>query len=84
MDGSFNPPKKVGDTWLREENGYGIYNQEKNIKLAMRLLGLQNIFRAELMAIHHALTIINNDFPNEPIHIFTDCLNGLYVIKRTK
>ena len=45
-DGSFNPPKKVGDIWLREEAGYGIYNQEKNIKLAIRLPGLQNIFRA--------------------------------------
>ena len=33
------------------------------------------------MVIHHALTIINKDFPNEPVHIFTDYLNGLYVIK---
>ena len=33
------------------------------------------------MAIHHALTIINKDFPNEPAHIFTQCLNGLYVIQ---
>ena len=24
---------------------------------------------------------MNKDFPNEPAHIFTDCLNGLYVIK---
>ena len=40
------PPKKMGDIWRREEVGYGIYNQEKNIKLALRLPGLQNIFRA--------------------------------------
>ena len=33
------------------------------------------------MAIHHTLTIINKDFPNELVHIFRDCLNGLYVIK---
>ena len=33
------------------------------------------------MAIHHALTIINKDFPNEHAHIFRNCLNGLYVIK---
>ena len=33
------------------------------------------------MAIHHTLKIIIKDFPNEPAHIFTDCLNGLYVIK---
>ena len=36
------------------------------------------------MAIHHALTIINNDLPNEPAHIFIDCLNGLYVIKKNQ
>ena len=84
MDKSFNPPKKVGDIWLREEDGYGIYKQEKNIKLAIRLLGLQNIFRVELMAIHHALNVINKDFPNEHAHIFTNCLNGLYVIKKTQ
>ena len=32
------------------------------------------------MAIHHTLTIINKNFLNEPAHIFTYCLNGLYVI----
>ena len=29
IDGSFNPPKKIGDTWLREEVGYSTYRQEK-------------------------------------------------------
>lgn len=33
------------------------------------------------MDIHHTLTIINKNFPNEPAHIFTYCLNGLYVIE---
>ena len=45
-DESFNSPQKIGDSWRREEVGYDIYNQEKNIKHALRLLGLQNIFRA--------------------------------------
>ena len=33
------------------------------------------------MAIHATLKIINGEYPNKPTHIFTDCLNGLYVIK---
>lgn len=32
------------------------------------------------MAIHLILTIFNKDFPNEPAHIFTDCLNDPYMI----
>ena len=31
--------------------------------------------------IHVTLKIINSEYPNEPAHIFTDCFNGLYVIK---
>ena len=81
IDGSFLPPQQIGDRWTREKAGYGIYNQYKNLELAVKLLGLQNIFKVELMAIHAALTIINEEYPNEPAHIFTDCLNGLYVIK---
>ena len=57
--------------------GYGIYNLE----LVVRLLGLQNIFRAELMAIHTILKIINDEYSNEVVHIFTNCLNGLYIIR---
>ena len=37
-------------------------------------------FRAELMAIHKTLRIITTKYPNEPAHIFTDCLNCIYVI----
>ena len=33
------------------------------------------------MAIHATLKMINEVYPNEPTYIFTDCLNGLYVIK---
>ena len=33
------------------------------------------------MAIHATLKIIHEEYPNEPAHIFTDCLNRLYVIK---
>ena len=33
------------------------------------------------MAIHAILIIVNMEYPNEPAHIFTDNLNGLYIIK---
>ena len=33
------------------------------------------------MAIHQTIQKINNEFSNEQAHIFTDNLNGLYVIK---
>ena len=33
------------------------------------------------MAIHANLKIINEEYPNKPAYIFTNCLNGLYVIK---
>ena len=33
------------------------------------------------MAIHTALKKIIEEYPNELAHIFTDCFNGLYVIK---
>ena len=33
------------------------------------------------MAIHNVLKKINDEYPDLPAHIFTDCLNGLYVIK---
>ena len=36
------------------------------------------------MAINHTLTEIYKDFPNEPAHIYTYCLNGLYVIKKNQ
>ena len=33
------------------------------------------------MAKRATLKIINEEYPNEPADIFTDCLNGLYIIK---
>ena len=33
------------------------------------------------MAIHATLKIINKEYPNEPAHIFTDCLNRIYISK---
>jgi hypothetical protein len=33
-----------------------------------------------MSAIHHILQILNQEFPNEPAHIFTDSLNSLYLI----
>ena len=81
MDGSFLPPQDMGNHWTRETARYEIYNESKNIELAMRLPSLQNIFRAERMAIYTTLQIITSKFPNEPAHIFTECLNGLYNIQ---
>ena len=46
-DGSFKPPKQINNgQWEREKVGYGIYNPFKNLKLAKRIPGLQNILRA--------------------------------------
>ena len=81
IDDSFLPPQQIDDRWIREKIGYGVYNQYKNLEIAVRLPGLQNIFRVELMAIYATLKIINEEYPNEPVHIFTDFLNGLYIIK---
>ena len=80
-NGSFLPPQQIEDRWTRKKTGYGVYNQYKNLELAVRLPGLQNIFRVESMAIHATLKKINKEYPNEPAHIYTNCLNGLYIIK---
>ena len=57
-DGSFLPPQQVDNRWIREKTGYGVYNQYKSLELAIRLPRLQNVFRAELMAIQATLKII--------------------------
>jgi ribonuclease HI len=65
----------------KKKVGYGIYNPIKaEIHISKRLSGLQTSFRAELMAIHKTLRIITTKYTNEPAHIFTDCLNCLYVL----
>ena len=80
-DSSFKPPKQKQDgTWKRERARYRIYNLGKTIKVSERLLGLQNILQAELLAIHHALQIIVNKFPNKPTYIFTNSLTSLYLL----
>ena len=33
------------------------------------------------MAIHNVLKKFNDEYPDEPAYICTNCLNGLYVIK---
>jgi hypothetical protein len=58
-DGSFIPPKALTDKhWRREKARYDIYNAFKNLEIAERLLGLQNIIRAEMMAIYHTLCLL--------------------------
>jgi hypothetical protein len=60
--------------------GYGIWNPLLKINIPHRLIGLKNILRAEISAIHHTLQILIQEFPYEPAHIFTDSLNSLYLI----
>ena len=65
----------------KKKFGYGIYNPTKEeVQISKRLPGLQTNFRAELMAIHKTLWIITKKYPNETAHIFTYCLNCLYVL----
>jgi ribonuclease HI len=80
-NGSFTPPKQQANGfWEPTQAGYGIWNPLLKINLPQRLIGLQNILRAEISAIHHTLQILTQEFPNEPAHIFTDSLNSLYLI----
>jgi hypothetical protein len=80
-DGSFTPPKiQANGFWDPAQAYYGIWNPLLKINLPQRLIGLQNILRAEISAIHHTLQILTQEFPNEPAHIFTDSLNSLYLI----
>jgi len=79
-DGSFMKPKEIAPgEWRRERAGYGIHSP-KGLNIANRLYGHQNILRAEMMAIHETLSIINTQYPNEPAFLFTDRLNVLYLL----
>jgi ribonuclease HI len=51
------------------------------MNLLQRIIGLQNILCTKISAIHHTLLILNQEFPHEPAHIFTDSLNSLDLIK---
>jgi ribonuclease HI len=80
-DGSFIPPKKLSENiWELARAGYGIWNPLLKINISKRLIGLQNILRAEISAIYHTLLILDQEFPHEPAQIFTDSLNSLYLI----
>jgi ribonuclease HI len=64
-----------------KKTGYGIYNPTKaELRISKRLSGLQTNFRAKLMAIYKTLRLITTKYTNEPAHIFTNCLNCLYVL----
>jgi ribonuclease HI len=79
---SFIPPKKLSkNIWKPIKAGYGISNPLLKINISRRLLGLQNILRAQISAIYHTLVLIlKHEFPQEPAHFFTDSLNSLYLI----
>jgi hypothetical protein len=80
-DGSFKPPKQVApNTWRPEKASYGIYNPIKDLQISEHLPGLQNILRAELMAIYTAIQLSITTYREEPVYIFTDSLNSLYLI----
>jgi ribonuclease HI len=80
-DGSFKPPKQISaNNWRPETAAYGIYCPIKNIQISKRLPGFQNILRAELMAIYMVIKLSTTTYTDEPIYIFTDSLNSLYLI----
>jgi hypothetical protein len=66
---------------MREKVGYNIYHPTKaDIQISKRLLGLQTSFCAKLVAIYKTLKQTTTKYPNKPTHIFTDCLNCLYLV----
>jgi hypothetical protein len=72
MDHS-HPPRKSPNP---ARAGYSIWNPLLKMNISQRLIGLQNILRAEISAIHHTLLILNHEFFHNPAHIFTDSLNS--------
>ena len=63
-----------------EKAGYGIYNPFKDLEIAKRFHGLQNIPQAKMMAIHQTLQLHNKTYKNETTHTFTYYLNVLYLL----
>jgi hypothetical protein len=81
IDDSFSPPKKLSkNIWDPARARYNIWNPFLKIDISRRLIGLQNILQAEISAIYHTLLILNQEFLQEPAHIFRDSLNSLYLI----
>jgi hypothetical protein len=80
-DDSLTPPKQLSaNIWEPARAEYGIWNPLFKRDISNRLIGLQNILRAEITTIYHTLVILNQEFPQEPAHIFTNNLNSLYLI----
>jgi hypothetical protein len=77
-DGSFTPPKPNELDTSSNTTGYGIYNKDKNIKIAQKLPRLQNILGTELTTIHDTIKLILSD--TKPTYIFTDSLYSIYLI----
>jgi hypothetical protein len=80
-DGSFYPPKQISpNNWRPETASYGVFNPIKNLQISERLPGLQNILKAELMAIYTTIKLSITTYAEEPVFIFTDSLNSLYLL----
>jgi ribonuclease HI len=80
-DGSFYPPKQISpNNWRPEMASYGVFSPIKNLHISERLPGLQNILRAELMAIYTTIKLSITNYIEEPVFIFTDSLNSLYLL----
>ena len=80
-DGSFFHPKQISpNNWRLEMASYGVFNPIKNLQISKHLPGLQDILRAELMAIYTTIKLSINIYANEPVFIFIDSLNSLYLI----
>ncbi len=81
MDRLFHLEKSKTTTGRKKKLAMESTTQQKQTyKYKKQLPGLQTCFRAELMAIHKTLRLITTKYKNEPTHIFTDCLNCLYVL----
>ena len=78
---SFKPPKQISiNNWRPETASYGVYNPIKNLQILERLSSLQNILRVELMAIYTVIKLSITIYNEEPIYIFMNSLNSLYLI----
>ena len=81
IDGSFFPPKQISsNNWRPETASYGVFNPIKNLQISKRLPSLQNILRAELIAIYTTIKLSLSNYAHEPVFIFTDSLNSLYLL----
>ena len=81
IDGSFFPPKQISpNNWRPKMASYGVFSPIKNLQISERLPDLQNILTEKLMAIYTIIRHILNNFADEPVFIFTDSLNSLYVL----